>query len=181
MLLATSATRPFCMATSRTSLIWFRASMTWPPLSSRSYGVCARAADARKRKIENLMNIILRRTGGAWVRPGANALLRDRLGNRQAYPAYDHGETRIGSHTVPNRGYIDVSQPRVSFFECFLQQLEGAIMIEAQVGARHQIGRNAARAGAAVERVPQAVGFGSCAYHIVGMCQQRERNGRIGQ
>jgi hypothetical protein len=41
ILAATAATFPFAMATSRTALIWFRASMTCPPFSRRSYFCCA--------------------------------------------------------------------------------------------------------------------------------------------
>src|SRR2546427_7088376 len=37
---ATAATFPFAMATSRTALIWFLGSMTWPPFNRRSYCCC---------------------------------------------------------------------------------------------------------------------------------------------
>src|SRR5713101_5003069 len=41
MFAATAATFPFAMATSRTALILFLGSMTWPPFKRRSYFCCA--------------------------------------------------------------------------------------------------------------------------------------------
>src|SRR5712664_3844983 len=41
MFCATVATFPFAMATSRTALILFLGSMTWPPFKRRSYFCCA--------------------------------------------------------------------------------------------------------------------------------------------
>src|SRR6185295_12262066 len=41
MLAAMAATFPFAMATSRTALIRFLGSMTWPPFKRRSYFCCA--------------------------------------------------------------------------------------------------------------------------------------------
>src|SRR5438270_6778118 len=47
---STAAIVPCVMATSRMAETPFLASITWPPLSSRSYWVCAPAHDARTRR-----------------------------------------------------------------------------------------------------------------------------------
>src|SRR5262245_40250176 len=48
MFAATAATFPFAMATSRTALILFRPSMTWPPFNRRSYFCCAETLQTQK-------------------------------------------------------------------------------------------------------------------------------------
>src|SRR6266849_3052750 len=50
---ATAATLPFVMATSRTALTLFLASMTWPPFKSRSYCCCAAAWPVQERTTDN--------------------------------------------------------------------------------------------------------------------------------
>src|SRR3984893_817325 len=55
MAAATAAILPLVMATSRTALIRFLASMTWPPFKSRSYCCCAAALPVQERR-RNIAN-----------------------------------------------------------------------------------------------------------------------------
>ena len=59
MFAATAAILPSLIATSRTALIRFLPSMTWPPLISRSKSVCAQAIPARDRANQTLVRVIV--------------------------------------------------------------------------------------------------------------------------
>lgn len=70
------------------------------------------------------------------------------VGGVEAHSANERGEARIPAQTVKHRRHIHQGQTRIAFLERLIQILKRAVVIEVQMGAGQQIGRDVTTFGA---------------------------------